>query len=72
MLKFYILETDNEIIDLKFNDQFIDEIPKEIKLLTKLKSLDLSGNNIKKIPSEIKNLTNLVKIDLGNNIIEKL
>ena len=50
---------------LSYNE--LIELPKEIGILTNLKSLDLSNNQLKILPEEIGNLKNLTELDLHYN-----
>jgi len=55
--------------ELVLRDQDIEEIPKDIVKLEKLKFLDLKRNNIKLIPEFIKELRSLEYLDLEENEI---
>ncbi|KAF7274080.1 hypothetical protein GWI33_013240 [Rhynchophorus ferrugineus] len=62
--------TDGEI-DLSMSD--LDEVPvKEIALLKKTVSLDLSNNRLINLPINFSTLTNLTKLDLSKNEITEL
>jgi Leucine-rich repeat (LRR) protein len=52
------------------NDE-LNTIPSEIKLLKNLKKLYLSNNKFEKIPLEIEGLNNLKYLDLKNNLIKQ-
>lgn len=43
----------------------VESVPAEIGLLTELRELNLSGNNLVSIPAEIGNLSNLVELEFG-------
>jgi Leucine-rich repeat (LRR) protein len=66
----------DEIYEL--NTQIIEichkyiKIPKEIKYLTQLTSLNLNYNNIKEIPKEIQFLTQLTSLNLNYNDIKEI
>ena len=59
-----------QILEMYHND--LTHIPKEIKLLTRLKELRLSNNRIKCIPDELYSLTKLEKLFLNHNPIKNL
>ncbi|MBT4594765.1 leucine-rich repeat domain-containing protein, partial [bacterium] len=50
----------------------VEQLPKEIGNLTKLKCLDLSNNQLTTIPKEIKNLTKLERLYLSSNTLTTL
>jgi Leucine-rich repeat (LRR) protein len=52
------------------NDE-LNRIPSEIKLLKNLKKLYLSNNQFEKFPLEIEALHNLKYLDLKNNLIKQ-
>jgi len=55
-----------------FGDNTPVKIPDSIRLLTRIKNLNLSGNKIKEIPLSIKFLTSLEKLDLSKNEIQEI
>ncbi|CAI4233307.1 unnamed protein product [Auanema sp. JU1783] len=58
--------------ELLLSTNQIEEIPKNLFRLTKLRFLDLSDNDIKAIPSDISHLQNLVELRLRNNAISDI
>ena len=52
------------------NDE-LNRIPTEIKLLKNLQKLYLSNNQFEKFPLEIEGLNNLKYLDLKNNLIQQ-
>jgi tetratricopeptide (TPR) repeat protein len=57
-------------LDLSFRE--LDSIPHGIGKLTKLKTLDLSGNRIAVLPPEIWQLPNLISLNLGWNKLKNI
>ena len=56
----------NGLIELDLSGQNIKELPKEIGNLTKLRSLNLLGNNkLASLPSELGNLSSLEELNLS-------
>jgi len=62
----------NSLRRIKFNGNYVFEIPKSIGLLTSLEWLNLSHNNLQKIPESLKNLKSLKKLDLRHNNIKEI
>ncbi len=54
------------------NKRLSGNVPKEIKDLSELTILNLSGNRLKSIPTEIGDLSKLTYLNLSNNNIESL
>ena len=52
---------------LYLDNNFLNEIPNNLKNLKNLKSLKLSNNKFKKLPQSLCNLKNLQYLDLSNN-----
>jgi Leucine-rich repeat (LRR) protein len=59
----------NHVIALKYRDKGLRSIPESIKVLRKLRYLDLSRCKINKIPESFKFLSKLRFLDLSRNII---
>ncbi len=58
--------------DLDLSGNRLTALPREIALLTALKSLDLSGNRLTVLPPEIAQLTALQSLDLSGNQLTAL
>jgi len=61
------LENLKNLKELALNDNLLEEIPPEIKLLHNLKRLYLSNNNLKSLPNEIEELHMLKLLDISKN-----
>ncbi len=66
-LKAYLSENQEATV-LYLPDQSITELPPDIGQLTKLKELDLRGNQLTALPPEIGKLVNLKKLALGKMV----
>lgn len=65
--------TRNDITSLDLSDNNLEgALPAEIRVLQKLKMLDLSGNNFTGVPAEIGQLKDLEILDLSHNQITGL
>ncbi|KAB1160470.1 leucine-rich repeat domain-containing protein [Tenacibaculum aiptasiae] len=62
----------NEIKELSFHGNHIDQIPSGINLLKNLTSLHLSFNKLKTFPIQVTKLTALEKLTISNNKIEHI
>ena len=51
---------------------FLEQVPREIRVLTNLRTLNLETNLIESLPTEIGSLTNLQVLDVSNNRLRTL
>ena len=61
-----------EITELYFINTGINEFPKSLCILTKLKNLSFENNNLQKLLPEIGNLKNLEDLNLPKNLLKLL
>ena len=62
----------NNLIEINFSKNEIQNFPDIILSLTSITKLNLSNNNLSILPNEINKLSNLIDINLENNLFHRI
>lgn len=57
---------------MQLHDNLIEELPDQVRMLLKLRKLNLSHNNLNKINTNLFTLENLRQLNLSHNNIKEL